>query len=63
LRERGHLEDKGIDGRIILKYIFKNCDGDMDWIDLTSDRGCCKCGNEPSGSIKCGEFLEYLRTC
>ena len=22
----------------------------------------CECGNEPSGSIKCGEFLDYLRT-
>jgi len=22
--------------------------------------GCCKCGNEPSGSIKSGEFLEDL---
>jgi len=21
----------------------------------------CKCGNEPSGSIKCGEFLDQLR--
>jgi hypothetical protein len=20
--------------------------------------GACKCGNEPSGSIKCGEFLD-----
>ena len=20
----------------------------------------CECGNEPSGSIKCGEFLDYL---
>ena len=20
--------------------------------------GCCECGNEPSSSIKCGEFLE-----
>ena len=19
--------------------------------------GCCECGNEPSGSIKCGEYL------
>jgi len=19
---------------------------------------CCECGNEPSGSIKCGEFLD-----
>ena len=23
--------------------------------------GTCECGNEPSGSIKCGEFLDYLR--
>jgi len=48
LRERGHLEDKCIDKRIILKYIFKNWNGDMDWIDLASDRVCCKCGNEAS---------------
>ena len=24
--------------------------------------GTRECGNEPSGSIKCGEFLDYLRT-
>ena len=24
--------------------------------------GTCECGNEPLGSIKCGEFLEQLRT-
>jgi hypothetical protein len=23
--------------------------------------GCCECGNEPSGSIKCGEFLDYFQ--
>ena len=22
--------------------------------------GPCECGNEPSGSIKCGEFLDWL---
>jgi hypothetical protein len=25
--------------------------------------GSCKCGNEPSDSVKCGEFLDLLRTC
>ena len=24
--------------------------------------GTCECDNEPSGSIKCGEFLDKLRT-
>jgi hypothetical protein len=31
--------------------------GGMDWIDVPQDRdmmGCCECGNEPLGSIKCG---------
>ena len=24
--------------------------------------GTCKCGNEPSGSVKCGEYLDQLQT-
>ena len=38
--------------------------GDMDWIDVAENRhrrqakGSCEYGNEPSGSIKCREFLD-----
>ena len=38
LRKGGHLEDPEIDGRFVLKYIFKKWDGDIDWIDLAQDR-------------------------
>jgi len=27
LRERGHLEDPGVDGQIILRWIFRKLDG------------------------------------
>jgi len=37
------------------------CEG-MDWIDVAQNRdswqGTCECGNEPSGSIQCEEFLD-----
>jgi hypothetical protein len=38
LTERNHLEDLGLDGRVLLKWIFKNWNGSMDWIDLAQDR-------------------------
>jgi hypothetical protein len=61
LREGDHLGDPGVDGRMILKWTFKKCDGSMNWIELAQDRdgaGSCECGNEPPGSIKCEEFLD-----
>jgi hypothetical protein len=38
MREGDYLGDPGVDGRIILKLIFKKWDGDMDWIELAQDR-------------------------
>jgi hypothetical protein len=37
LRERKHLEDLGVDGKIISRWIFKKWVGDVDWIDLTEN--------------------------
>jgi hypothetical protein len=38
LREGDHMGDPGVDGRIIVKWIFKTLDGGMDWIKLAQDR-------------------------
>jgi len=32
--------------------------GYVDWIGLAQDRDACECGDELSGSVKCGEFLD-----
>jgi hypothetical protein len=52
--DRHHLQDLGVDGKIILKWIFKK------WYDSRYEpvAGAYECANEPSGSIKCGEFLD-----
>ena len=38
LRVRENFEDLGIDGKIILKWIFKKCNVGTDWINLTQNR-------------------------
>jgi len=48
----------GADGRIILRWIFRKWDVEVWTGSSWLRRGTCECGNEPSGSIKCGEFLD-----
>jgi len=56
LKERGHLGDPGIDGRIILRWIFRKWDLGL-WTRSiclrigTVGGHLCECGNELSGSI------------
>jgi hypothetical protein len=38
MTERDHMEDVGVDGRIILKCKFKKWIEAMDWNDLAQDR-------------------------
>jgi hypothetical protein len=60
------LEDLGLDGKIIIKRIFKTFSGEtwtgLIWPTILVITGSCKSGNEPSGWIKCGKFLDELRT-
>ena len=60
LRERVHSEDLGVDGRIILKRIFKKWVGGHGLVCSGSGyghvEGACKCGDEFSG-----DWLRYTK--
>jgi hypothetical protein len=61
LREGEHLENPGIDGRILLRWILRKWDvgawTGSTWLRIGQVAGTCECGNEPPGFIKWGEFL------
>jgi len=60
MKENVHLEDLGIDMRIILKRIDKKCVAGactrLIWFRV--ETGSCECSNELSGFIKFREFLD-----
>jgi hypothetical protein len=58
LREGDNLADLCIGGRTILKWIFKKWvgEGRTGFIWLRTGNG--ECGNEPSGFVNYGEFLD-----
>ena len=59
---KNHWGDLGVDGWIILGWISKRWDigtwTGLGWPRIETGADACECGNEPSGSVKCGEFLD-----
>ena len=62
VRERDRLEYPGVDGKIILRLIFRTWDvrswTGLLWLKIGTGGGLCECGNEPSGSVKCREIID-----
>jgi hypothetical protein len=66
LRGRVYWGDPGVDVRITLRWILRKWAVEIWTIDCAGSglgqlAGTCECGNKPSGSIKCGKFLDYLQ--
>jgi hypothetical protein len=57
-KERNHLENFRVDGKIILKWIFNKSDVGMDSICPRRGTGSCKCDDERPDSIEYSEFVD-----
>jgi hypothetical protein len=38
LRGRYHLEEAGLDGSVMVKWVFKKWNGSVDWFDMAEGR-------------------------
>ena len=60
-QERDHWGDQDVDGRIILRWIFRKWEGfvgtEWSWLRIGAGGGY-ECDNVPSSSIQCGEILD-----
>jgi len=60
-REGDHWGGLGVDGWIIIGWISRRWDvgirTGLGWTRIQV-ADACECGNEPSVSVKCGEFLD-----
>jgi len=61
------MDNFTVDGRIILKRILMERNRGRGWINLDRDRdrwrAVVNAVMNLGGFIKCGEFLDWLRTC
>ena len=51
---------------MLLKWILKSVEGlglDLSGSGQGEVAGCCEHGDEPSGYVNCGEFIDQLRNC
>lgn len=62
LWERDDVEDLAVGGSIIQKKLSSRKTG-LNWSGWGQGdfAGCCEEDNDPTGFIKCGEFVDYLR--
>ena len=61
-----HWGDQDVDGRIILRWIFRKWEGvvgtEWSWFRIGTGGGHCEYGEELSGSKNAGNFLTSCRT-